>query len=147
VLLTLTLAPLALIVLLRSGRGGGRDLVDRLDRLEGTLRDVHAHASLSDDARRVLNRRTERDLLCRAIEEDIQAGEWDAGIVLCGELANRFGYRADAEEYRTRIEHARAEMVQRHINDAIARLDGLIVQRRWDEAFLEAARIRRLFPE
>lgn len=147
VLLTLTLAPLSLILLTRMGRSGSGGFGDRLDRMEQTLRALHDHASLSDDARRVLNRRTERDLLCRAIEEDIQAGEWDAGIVLCGELANRFGYRADAEEYRTRIEHARAEMVQRHINDAIARLDGLIVQRRWDEAFLEAARIRRLFPE
>lgn len=147
VLLTLTLCPMAIIVMTRAGRGGAGGMLERLDRIERALHDLHQHASLSDDARRVLNRRTERDLLCRAIEEDIQAGEWDAGIVLCGELADRFGYRADAEEYRSRIEHARAEMVHRHVNDAISRLDGLIVQRRWDEAFLEAARIRRLFPE
>ena len=44
------------------------------------------------------------DEVLRAIEEDMATGEWDAAMVLVRELAERFGYRADAEEFRARIE-------------------------------------------
>lgn len=104
-------------------------------------------SALSDDARRVLNRQRERDLLRAAIEEDINAQDWDAAMVLVRELAERFGYRADAEEFRQQIEQARFETTEQSVADAISRLDGLIVQRRWEQAIVEAGRIGRLYPE
>lgn len=122
-------------------------MIRKMDSLNDAIRHLSDSAALSDDARRVLNRTAERDLLCRAIEEDINNQAWDAAIVLCNELADRFGYRADAEEFRARIELARHEIQERRVGDAIARLDGLIVQRRWDIAAREAMRIQRLFPE
>ncbi len=111
------------------------------------LAQMTEHAALSDDARRVIYRRQEREMLCRAIEEDVAAEDWDAASVLVGELANRFGYRADAEEFRSRIDSARRQTMDRKVNDAISLLDGLIIQRRWDDAVGEAARIIRLYPE
>lgn len=119
----------------------------RVEQMGESIRLLRDQSSLSDDARRVLNRQTERNLLCRAIEEDIQAQAWDAATVLCEELSERFGYRADAEEFRSRIDMARSEIQERRVADAIARLDGLIVQRRWDVAVREAARIGRLYPD
>jgi hypothetical protein len=104
-------------------------------------------SALSDDARRVLNRQRERDLLRAAIEEDISAQDWDAAMVLVRELAERFGYRADAEEFRQQIEQARFETTEQSVADAVSRLDGLIVQRRWEQAIVEAGRIGRLYPE
>lgn len=145
--LVLTTAPIAWALFQRSGTGGDERMARTLSDLADVVRRVDESAALSPDARRVLNRRQERELLCRAIEEDIQSQAWDAAIVLCNELAGRFGYRADAEEFRTRIEMARSEIMDRRVTDAIARLDGLIVQRRWDVALQEAARIGRLFPE
>ncbi len=142
--LILTLAPVAVVLLVRS-RPGPSD--SGLQEVIGAVRSLQEQAALSDDARRVLNRRGERDLLCRTIEADIQASDWDAGIVLCKELADRFGYRAEAEEYRSRIERARSQMVEQRVNDSMAHLDGLIVQRQWDAALLESARIRRLYPD
>jgi tetratricopeptide (TPR) repeat protein len=103
--------------------------------------------SLSDEACRVLNRRRDRELLRRAIEEDIAAEDWDAAMVLVKELAERFGYRAEAEEFRQRIEHSRYETVQRKVNAALASMESMIEQRRWDQALAEAARIGRLYPE
>ena len=122
-------------------------MMRKVDALSDAIRHLSDSTALSDDARRVLNRQAERDLLCRAIEEDINNQAWDAAIVLCNELADRFGYRADAEEFRARIELARHEIQERRVADSIARLDGLIVQRRWDVAAREAMRIQRLFPE
>ncbi len=144
--LFLTQAPLAWM-LLRRANAGEQHLGQSLASIADSVRLLHEQSSLSDDARRVLNRRVERDLLCRAIEEDIQNQNWDAAIVLCRELADRFGYLADAEEFRGRIEAARAEMQERRVREAVAHLDGLIVQRRWDAALQEAGRIQRLFPE
>jgi len=150
VILCLTLGPLTLATLRAgsaAGKGGATGLEHSITQLADAVRRLEDTSTLSPDARRVLNRKNERDLLCRAIEEDMQTQAWDAAIVLCNELSERFGYRADAEEYRTRIEIARAEVTERRLSDAIARLDGLIVQRRWDVALQEAARIGRLFPE
>jgi hypothetical protein len=119
----------------------------KLGELGEAIRVLTDHVSLSGDARRVLNRRAEKDLLCRAIEEDINAEDWDAAIVLCRELADRFGYRIEAEEFRAKIDSARGEVQERKVADSIARLDGLIIQRRWDVALREAARIQRSYPD
>ncbi len=121
-----------------------------LNRVQGIaegLNRITEHFALSDDARRVVYRKQEREMLCRAIEEDVEAEDWEAASVLVHELANRFGYRAEAEEFRTRIDSARRQTVDRKVAEAISILDGLIIQRRWDDAFAEVARIRRLYPE
>ncbi|HYE03723.1 MAG TPA: hypothetical protein VD963_10875 [Phycisphaerales bacterium] len=147
ILLALAVAP----VLIQLDRLAARFVETRvsqnLDELNRNIRLLTEQASLSPDARRVLNRGVERELLCRAIEEDIAGQDWDAAMVLSAELADRFGYRAEAEVFRARIEKARAGVQERRLNDAIAQLDGLIVQRRWEQALREAASIRRLFPD
>ncbi len=122
-------------------------LNDRLEELVRTMERLGDQQTLSDDARRVLNRRGERDLLRKAIEEDIVVEDWDAAMILVKELAERFGYRIDAEEFRDRIERARFETVDRRVTAAIASLDAMIGARRWDEARAEAGRISRLYPD
>lgn len=120
---------------------------EHVELIAQTVRAMTEFGGMSDDARRVINRKREGTLLRAAIEEDIQAEEWDAAMVLIKELAERFGNRADAEELRQRVESARAETMERKVKDAIALLDGLIIQRRWDAALADAARIRRLYPD
>lgn len=122
-------------------------IVREIRELRASVDRLREYQALSDDARRVLNRARERDLLIRAIEEDIDAEDWDAAIVLCDELADRFGYREDAEQFRQRVEEARASTRDRNVAAAIAALDGLIVQRRWDHALSQAASIQRLYPD
>lgn len=118
-----------------------------LNELREQVERLGEQAVLSDDARRVLNRRRERELLRHAIEEDIAAEDWDAAMVLVKELAERFGYRVDAEEFRGRIEQARYETVQRRVDSAVVGLNSLITERRWESALSEAARIGRLYPD
>ncbi|MEN0020542.1 MAG: hypothetical protein AAF747_06645, partial [Planctomycetota bacterium] len=120
---------------------------DKMSELAAAVRRLGELQALSDDARRVLNRDRERELLREAIERDIATRDWNAGLVLVKELADRFGYREDAEQFRKRIESAQAETIERDIADATTELDKLIVNRRWDDARAEANRIRRLFPE
>ena len=116
-------------------------------RLALAIEELAEEQALSDDARRVLHRKRERDLLRRAIEEDIAVEDWDAAMVLVKELAERFGYRADAEEFRARIDDARLHTTERKVSDAIVALDRMVAEHRWAEASSEAARLTRLYPE
>lgn len=127
--------------------GDGGEVARMIGRVEASLREMNEVSALSDDARRVLNRGRERELLRRAIEEDITSEDWDAAMVLVKELAERFGYRADAEGFRARIETARFQTVDRRVTGAIEGVDRMITQRRWEEARAEADRVVRLFPD
>ncbi len=147
VLLVLTMAPVAFVVTLSLNGRFIRTMSERVDTVARVVQNMADHNALSDDARRVLNREHERELLRQAIEEDIATRNYDAALVLVRELADRFGFRADAEEFRQRITQVRAETLEREVSDAIAYLDGLIIQRRWEQAFADAQRIQRLYPE
>lgn len=111
------------------------------------IKDLQESMILSDDARRVINRKRERELLRRAIEEDIQIEDWDAAMVLVRELAERFGYRADAEEFREKIETARFTTMDRRVGEALRGLDALIASAEWEVALAESSRIARLYPD
>lgn len=124
-------------------RGEGR----KIDRLAAAIEEMVQEGGLSESAKRVLHRRTERELLRRAIEQDIRDEDWQAAMVLIRELAERFGYRADAEEFRARVERARAESLDRHVEGAIQKFEALLEQRRWTDAYAEAARIQQLYPD
>ncbi len=145
--LVVTLTTLPICLLVRSSRGsdGGGDLQAGLSDLRNAIRLLQENIVLSDDARRVLNRKEEGKLLRGAIEEDIRTEDWDAAMVLVRELAERFGYRTDAEEFRARIDAARSNTVYRQVADAIANLDTMVNERKWDQAFEEAARITRVY--
>ncbi len=151
---TLILILTTLPICLAARRGeteDGRQLIE-LDRIRTQIRslsDTMNHLNetiiLSDDARRVINRRKERELLCKAIEEDIKLEDWEAALVLVRELAERFGYRIEAEQFRTRIDGARAQTHDRAVHEAIRGLDEMIVEHQWEQALSEAARISRVF--
>jgi len=115
--------------------------------LRKSLETLVHEGGLSEAAKRVLHRREERELLRSAIEQDIADEDWEAAMVLVRELAERFGYRADADEFRTRIEHARAETLDRRVSDAITHFEELLRSGQWAAAHQEAARIERLFPD
>ena len=146
-LLVLTMAPVAFSFALGGSGRQQKALIARVEELTHAVRVFTDHAALSDDARRVLSRGNDRALLTQAIEEDVRAGNLDAAMILVNELADRFGFRDEAEEHRRRIEAMRAETTERRITESIQYLDGLILQRRWDEAFADASRLLRLFPD
>jgi hypothetical protein len=142
-IVTLALMPIGL----RRASGESAPVDDRLDRLANAIESATREGGLSEAAKRVLHRREERELLRREIQRDIQDGDFDAAMVLVKELAERFGYRADAEEFRGRIERSRAETTERQVSVSIDGLNRLILERRWTDAFAEAARLIRLHPD
>ena len=147
-LVILALAPVAILLAAVVSRTlGAGSTAARLDRITQAVENFSQEQGLSEGAKRVIHRRQERELLRRAIEQDILAQDWDAAMVLVKELAERFGYRADAEEFRSRIERVRAQNLDRQVVDSLAQLDEFIRARQWPDAYAEAARIERLFPD
>jgi hypothetical protein len=108
---------------------------------------IHEHSMLSDNAKRVLFREREIQLLRSAIEDDIARGDYNAAITLCDEMANLFGYREEAEAFRSRITQARQEQYEFEVQAAVDQFDLSLGERNWAAVHQQAARIRRLYPD
>jgi len=148
---SLALLPLALAVQGLAGAVGaprgndrGSEILRDQTRL---LQQIHEHTMLSDRSKRLIYRPKELQLLRSAIEDDIAQADYDAAVTLCNEMAEDFGFREEAEEYRARIETARREERDTQVSEAILHLDEALEHREWPRARNEAARIRRLFPD
>jgi tetratricopeptide (TPR) repeat protein len=145
--ITIALFPVWLAAASRQSVSVRSERSSQMKRMVEAIESLRSEAGLSETAKRVLHRREERDLLRNAIEQDIEAEDWDAAMTLVKELAERFGYRLDAEEFRVRIEQARTHTLDRSVLSLIEKLDTYIADRRWDEAHEKAAKIVRLFPD
>jgi hypothetical protein len=108
---------------------------------------IHEHTMLSDAAKRVLFRDREIQLLRSAIEDDIARGDHNAAITLCDEMANLFGYREEAEAFRSRIVQARRDQYDLEVQAASDQFEASLVERNWAAVHQQAARIRRLYPD
>ena len=115
--------------------------------LETSVEKLRETSMLSESARRVLYRQRELDLLRTAIEDDIARSDHNAALRLCDEMAGQFGYREEAEAFRTRIVQARRASDEAQIRAALVTLDEYLAARDWPQAHAVAARLRRLFPE
>lgn len=126
---------------------------DRLQLLKSTeqlaemLAHIHEHTMLSDSAKRIAYRREERQMLRKAIEEDIALEDWDAATVLTDNMSERFGYIEEAEEFRRHIDERRADVMYRRMRESVEHCEALIAASEWTAAYAEAARIKRMFPD
>jgi hypothetical protein len=110
------------------------------------LAQIYENSMLSDNAKRVLFRDRELELLRRAIEDDMAHGDYNSGLTLCDEMANLFGHREEAEDFRNRILHANHAAIEAKVHQALANLDHILAMRDWARAHQDAASIRRLYP-
>jgi hypothetical protein len=136
-----TSAPVALLLAGLSGR------VADVTPLGRQVERIHEHSMLSDNAKRVLFREREMQLLRSAIEDDIARGDYNAAITLCEEMANLFGYREEAEAFRSRITQARQEQYEFEVQAAVDQFELSLGERNWAAVHQQAARIRRLYPD
>lgn len=140
-LLGLTFTAGVYVLLTGLARGGSAAAGDHsLDKLKDAL-------LLSDTAKRIIYRERDRQALRRAIREDIDKRDYEAALVLVGHLAQVYGYRLEAEQFRGEIEAARDAEQQRRIDEAIRGLDNMIARHDFDLALKEAAKLERVYEE
>jgi hypothetical protein len=113
---------------------------------ERLLAQIYENSMLSDNAKRVLFRDRELQLLRRAIEDDIAHGDYSSGLTLCDEMADLFGHREEAEAFRMRILQANHAAYEASVHQALDQFEHTLAARDWASAHREAASIRRLYP-
>ena len=134
-------APLGFLLISVGGRF--RDAA----KLRRTIDEIRENSMLSDNAKRVLFRDRELDMLRGAIEDDIARGDYNAAITLCDEMAALFGQRQEAEAFRSRIARARAQQYELEVQAALDQFDASLDESNWAVVHQQAARIRRLYPD
>jgi len=147
VLVTASLWPIAGALLLGSAASGGQASKEDTERLIQLLRSINERILLSDEAKRFNGRKHDRDILRRAIQEDLSNNDMDSALRLAKELAEIYGYAQESEEVRDHIQHTRAEQYQQRVEQALNNLEVMLAEHRWEDATSEAAKIQRLYPE
>ena len=125
---------------------GGRDTPTD-DSTAAILGRIEEHSMLSDQAKRLVYRDRELELLRMLVEQDIASGDFDAALRMVDELGNQFGRREEAETLRTRIDSSRREEVERRIGEGTRHIARLLAAGDWDAAAGVQHRLERLFPD
>lgn len=152
--LTAALATWPLAALLQGTRRDQGDVLKQIhdtldDRLQQTsilLNLISEQQLLSDRAKAVAFRETDRDALRRAITEEIARGDWEAAESLVRDIESSFGYRQEAERLREEIARSRAEAEQKSIAETMAVIDRYTRGEQWAQATREAEQLRSRLP-
>ena len=112
-----------------------------------TLDTILEAVQMTENAKRVLFRDRELSILRNTVQEDIERGEFHSALVLCDQMATVFGAVEEAEVLRTKVQSIIHEMHDARICEEVGKLEELLKSKKWVEAYQDAARLRRLFPE
>ncbi len=127
------------------GRGGA-SAGEGGDDVVTLLRQLNDRVLVSDAAKRIAYREKDREALRDAIRHDIDKGDFEAALVMVNQMAQVYGYRHEAEKYRSEIEDARAADVKHKVQESIEHLEKLIHVKEWDAALAHAGRTQRMYP-
>lgn len=122
-------------------------LSQRMHQMTELLARIGEQQLISDRAKAIAYREKDRDALRRAIQEEINRGDWDAAMRLADDMEAGFGYRAEAARFRDEIRARRQEQVRRQIQDVVDVIDRHTRGEQWSAALREAERLSQQFPD
>lgn len=122
-------------------------LNDRLQQISIMLNTVTEQQLLSDRAKSVAFREKDRDAIRRAIQEEMNRGDWDAALGLADNIESEFGYKGEANRFRDEIFQRRQDAVRRQIQEVVAIIDRHTRSEQWNGALREAERLMGMFPD
>ncbi|MEX2672665.1 MAG: hypothetical protein WD294_11205 [Phycisphaeraceae bacterium] len=124
---------------------GSAELVQAVQRQHELLESINNRLLISDKAKRVAFRQKDRETLREAIVEDVRREDYDAAMILVDEMADSYGYREEAEQFRDQILQAQEKKREQFIKEAIIRIDQMCNDGDWDDARQHAHRLVRLY--
>jgi len=102
---------------------------------------------MSENAKRVLFRDRELELFRKTVQEDIERGEFHSALVLCEQMGAEFGAVEEAEQLRTQVNAIIHENHEGRIREELGKLQQTLEECNWVQAYQDAAKMRRLFPD
>jgi hypothetical protein len=122
------------------------DIRELLGRYSEQMRAVAENSMLSDGAKSILHRVREREAARQAIQEEIDKKDWEAAYALIDTMAERFGYKQEADRLREEIDLSRQEYVDQRISAALGQVEAACADHKWEQAVQAAQRIMAVFP-
>ena len=126
----------------------------RLERIESLLEAQAASARqaadlavLSDQAKSLLYRDREIEVIRETIHEDLMRQDYEAAEALAAVLADKSGYADEAARLRDEIESSRQATVEEKLDGAVQRIEKIMERQDWPRAMREAKRLVTMFPE
>ncbi len=127
---------------------GRLDMIsDRVYQALGLLTRISEQQLISDRAKAVAFREKDRDAIRRAIQEDINRGDFDAALRLADEFESAFGYKAEAMRFRDEVRSRRQDQVRKQIQEVVEVIDRHTRSEQWNGALREAERLMSMFPD
>jgi hypothetical protein len=118
----------------------------RLRDLSVVLNVISEQQLLSDRARAVAYREKDREVLRRAIQEEMARRDFEAAMSLVNDMEQAFGYKQEAERFRQEIDSRRNEINRQAISQSVATIEKLCREENWDAATAEAEHIAKSCP-
>lgn len=119
---------------------------ERLQQINVLLNMVSEQQLISERAKAIAFRDTERDALRRAIREEIAKKDYEAALVLANDIERVFGYKQEADRFREEITKLRQDELRKQMGEATAVIDRHCRAEQWAAALREAERVAAMFP-
>jgi hypothetical protein len=122
-------------------------LTDRLEGISILMNLISEQQLLSDRAKAVAFREKDHDALHRAVVEEIGGQNWEMAYLLANDIETQFGFKQEADAFRTEIISRRTEIQRRQLSEMLAPVDRHIQAEAWGTALQEAQQIMERFPD
>lgn len=122
-------------------------LTERLQNLSVVLTLISEQQLISERGKSVAFREKDLDAVRRAVGEEISRKNWDAALVLAGEIDTGFGYKQEADGLREDILSRRDEIQRQKVAELLAPVDRYIQAEAWGSALQEAQQIMINHPD
>jgi hypothetical protein len=119
---------------------------ERLQHISVLLNQISEQQLITERAKGLAFRFNERDALRRAIREEIARKDYDAAMILAGDIEQAFGYKQEADRFRQEISALREGEVRKAVGDIVAVIERHCKAEEWTAAFREAERATQFFP-
>jgi hypothetical protein len=120
---------------------------ERLQYVTVLLNQVSEQQLISERAKAIAFRESERDAIRRAIREEMSKKDWEGALKMADEIESNFGYRQEAERLRDDINKQRESEVRKAVNEGMNAIDRHCRTEQWSQALREAERLMKMFPD
>ena len=120
-------------------------LHERLQQINSLLTLVSEQQLISERAKGIAFRDSEREALRRAIRDEIGKKDYDAALVLANDIERVFGYKQEAERFRQEVGQLRQEESRKAIAEATEAIDRFCRAEQWNQALREAEKVMAQF--
>jgi hypothetical protein len=123
------------------------ELTKSLERIGDRLEELCESTRLSETAKTIAYRDSERASLQEAVRQKLVAGDYEAAYDLIDEIGRRAGYQDMAEQLRRQANQHRQSIRDERIEPVITRVEQLLEEGKWSGAAVQIEGLIKAYPD